>query len=213
MMKSVALSALLLALAGCAAVRRDLPPPWARPVPAAPPAPAPPTMAPAETTSTAPEPAPVPKEPAPAVAVNTPPQIATPAPSAPPPPAPSPPPQVTMPAPVPAPAPAPTAAPPPAPPPPAPPAAAPPTPPLTASLPAAEIRRLQDETLRRIDETERLLRQLEGRPLSPKDLETLRLTQGLVEQARRALSGQEYERAANLAPKARTLADDLSTVR
>jgi hypothetical protein len=34
-----------------------------------------------------------------------------------------------------------------------------------------------------------------------------------VEQARRALGGQEYERAANLATKARTLADDLSTRR
>jgi hypothetical protein len=109
------------------------------------------------------------------------------------------------PAPAPAPAPATTAAP-----------AAPPTapsPPLTASLPPAEVRRLLDETNRRIEETERLLRQLDGRPLVPKDLEMLRLAQGLVEQARRALGGQEYERAANLAAKARTLADDLNTRR
>jgi hypothetical protein len=88
-----------------------------------------------------------------------------------------------------------------------------PSPPLTASLPPAEVRRLQDEAQRAIDETERLLRQLDGRPLAPKDLETLRLAQGFIEQARKALGGQEYERAANLAAKARTLADDLSTHR
>jgi hypothetical protein len=75
------------------------------------------------------------------------------------------------------------------------------------------VRRLQDEAQRAIEETERLLRQLDGRPIAPKDLETLRLAQGLVEQARRALGGQEYERAANLAAKARTLADDLNTRR
>jgi hypothetical protein len=100
--------------------------------------------------------------------------------------------------------------------PPAAPPATPPAPqslPLTASLPPAEMRRLQDEAQRAIDETERLLRQLDGRPLVPKDLETLRLAQGLVEQAKKALGGQEYERAANLATKARTLADDLSTHR
>jgi hypothetical protein len=75
------------------------------------------------------------------------------------------------------------------------------------------VRRLQDETQRALEDTERLLRQLDGRPLVLKDLETLRLAQGLVEQARKALGSQEYERAANLAAKARTLADDLSTHR
>jgi hypothetical protein len=75
------------------------------------------------------------------------------------------------------------------------------------------VRRLQDGAQRAIEETERLLRQLDGRPLAPKDLGTLRLAQGFIEQARKALGGQEYERAANLAAKARTLADDLSTHR
>jgi hypothetical protein len=88
-----------------------------------------------------------------------------------------------------------------------------PSPPLTASLPLTEVRRLQDEANRDIEETERRLRVVDGRSLEPRDLETLRLAQGLVEQARRALGGQEYERAANLAAKARTLADDLSTRR
>jgi hypothetical protein len=76
-----------------------------------------------------------------------------------------------------------------------------------------EVRRLQDDTQRRIEDAERLLRQLDGRPLAPKDLETLRLAQSLIEQARKALVGEEYERAANLAAKARTLAEDLSTRR
>jgi hypothetical protein len=84
---------------------------------------------------------------------------------------------------------------------------------LTASLPAAEVRRLQEEAQRAIDETERLLRQLDGRLGAPKDLETLSLAQGLVDQARKALGGQEYERAANLAAKARTLAVDLNSRR
>jgi hypothetical protein len=88
-----------------------------------------------------------------------------------------------------------------------------PSQPLTASLPPAEVRRLQEEAQRGIEDTDRLLRQLEGRPMASKDLETLRLAQGLVDQARKALGGQEYERAANLAAKARTLADDLSTHR
>jgi hypothetical protein len=75
------------------------------------------------------------------------------------------------------------------------------------------MRRLQEDASRRIDEAERLLRRIEGRALSPKDLETLRLAQSLVEQARKALGGEQYERAANLAVKARALADDLGAGR
>jgi hypothetical protein len=76
-----------------------------------------------------------------------------------------------------------------------------------------EVRRLQEDAQRRIEGAERLLRQLDGRPFPPQGLETLRLAQSLVEQARKALGGEEYERAANLAAKARTLAEDLSTQR
>jgi hypothetical protein len=75
------------------------------------------------------------------------------------------------------------------------------------------MRRLQEDAQRRIEETDRLLRQLERRPFAPKELETLRLAQSLVAQARKALEAEEYERAANLAAKARTLADDLSARR
>lgn len=88
-----------------------------------------------------------------------------------------------------------------------------PSPALTASLPPAEMRRLQEDAQRRIEETERLLRQIEKRPFAPKEIETLRLAQSLVEQARRALGAEAYERAANLAAKARTLADDLNARR
>ncbi|HEY7141501.1 MAG TPA: hypothetical protein VIE44_15465 [Methylomirabilota bacterium] len=201
-MRALAIAAILLALAGCGAFRRELPP-WARPVPAA---------ASPPTAVTSEEPAriavPPPQPPAP-------PSASEPAPATPPPlavtPAPQPPVPARPVAPLPQ-APAQPAVPAPAQAvPPTPPAA--PSPPLTASLPPAEVRRLQDEAQRGIEETERLLRHLEGRPMAPKDLETLRLAQGLVEQARKALGGQEYERAANLAAKARTLADDLSTRR
>ncbi len=195
-MTSLALAAVLLVLSGCAAFRPNLPP-WARPVPGPP----------------SPAPVPVQEEPAPVVATPAPPPAAPPAPV----PATSPPPAsppIATPAPAPAARPAPphVAAPAPATPAP-PPTPAGPGPQLTASLPPAEVRRLQDEAQRGIDDAERLLRQLDSRALTPKDLETLRLAQGLVEQARRALGGQEYERAANLATKARTLADDLTAHR
>jgi hypothetical protein len=75
------------------------------------------------------------------------------------------------------------------------------------------MRRLHEDAQRRIEEAERLLRQLEGRTLAAKDVETLRLAQSLVEQARKALGGEEYERAVNLAVKARTLAEDLQIPR
>ena len=202
-MRILALLALILALAGCHMLRPELPP-WARPVPAkSEPAPEAPPEAEA---SVVPEPATTPApppEPEPAPAPVTPPPPPPPPAVAPAPAGPPPPPvrAATPPPPAPAPAHAPAAPP------------APPSPPLTASLPPAEARRLQEEAQRGIDDTEKLLRQLESRPLAPKDLETLRLAQGLVEQARKALGGQEYERAANLAAKARTLADDLSTRR
>jgi hypothetical protein len=75
------------------------------------------------------------------------------------------------------------------------------------------MRRLQENAQRRIEDAERLLRQIEGRAFAPKEIETLRLAQSLVEQARKALGSEDYERAANLAVKARTLAEDLSTGR
>ncbi len=212
-MRILTLLGLVLALAGCRVLGPELPPPWARPIPAkTEPAPETPPGAeasvvpePVATPAPTPEPEPDPEPIAPPPLPPLPP-VAPPAPVGPPPA-----PARTAPAQPPTHAAPPAPATPPAPPPAASPA--PPSPPLTASLPPAEVRRLQEEAQRGIDDTERLLRQLESRPLAAKDLETLRLAQGLVEQARKALGGQEYERAANLAAKARTLADDLSTRR
>jgi hypothetical protein len=76
-------------------------------------------------------------------------------------------------------------------------------------MPAEDERRLREETQKKLEETERLLRPFEIRPLPPRERETLLLAQSFLDQARKALAGHEYERAANLTSKARTLADDL----
>jgi len=81
---------------------------------------------------------------------------------------------------------------------------------LTLQMPADEERRLRDGTQRKLDETERILRPLASQPLQPRQREMLLLAQNFVEQAKKALAAQEYERAANLTTKARTLADDLA---
>lgn len=204
-MKALILAAFVLAFEGCALFRQELPP-WARPMTASAPvvtsdAPESVTLPPPITEPAAPstvQEATLPADPAVAPPIGPPPTPeSVPAPSLRAPAAPPTPPPIHAPARPPAPA--------------GPPAG--PSRALTASLPPAEVRRLQDEAQRRIEEAERLLRQLDARPLPAKDLETLRLAQSLVEQARKALGGQEYERAANLAVKARTLADDLSTRR
>ena len=106
--------------------------------------------------------------------------------------------------PAPAPAPAPPAASP------APPPAVPPPPPLTPQLSAEEERRLREEAQGRIGETDRLLRQLEGRPMKPQEREAYLTAQRFLDQARKALEAREYQRAANLVGKARALGDDLA---
>jgi len=95
-------------------------------------------------------------------------------------------------------------------PPPARPVPPPPTPPLTPQMSAEEERRLLEEAQRKIGETDRLLRQLEGRQMKPQQRETFLTAQSFLDQARKALAGQEYQRAANLATKARALSDDLA---
>jgi hypothetical protein len=84
---------------------------------------------------------------------------------------------------------------------------------LSASLPPAEVRRLREDAQRRIEDSARLLQQVEGRPLSARDREVLLLARSLVEQAKKALAAEEYERAANLATKAHALARDLTRAR
>jgi hypothetical protein len=84
---------------------------------------------------------------------------------------------------------------------------------LSASLPPAEAQRLREDAERRIDASARLLQQVEGRPLTPRDREVLLLARSLVEQAKKALAAEEYERAATLATKAHALAGDLARAR
>ena len=81
---------------------------------------------------------------------------------------------------------------------------------LTLQMPADQERQLRDGTQRKLDETERILRPLASQPLQPRQREMLLLAQNFLEQAKKALAAQEYERAANLTAKARTLADDLA---
>jgi len=76
-------------------------------------------------------------------------------------------------------------------------------------LPVEHERRLRQDAERKLEETDRLLQHLEGRPLAPNDRETFALAQNFLVQARKALEAREYERAANLAAKARTLTEDL----
>ena len=84
-----------------------------------------------------------------------------------------------------------------------------PAPPLTPGLPAEQEQRLRIDAEKRVDEADQRLRQLAARPLTPRDQESLALAHNLLDQARKALGAREYERAANLATKARTLATDL----
>jgi hypothetical protein len=111
---------------------------------------------------------------------------------------PAPPPPASAPAPAPLPAPTPTE-----------PSGPAPSPPLTPGLPAEQEQRLRVDAEKRVDDADQRLRQLAARPLTPRDQESLALAQNLLEQARQALAVREYERAANLATKARTLAIDL----
>lgn len=86
----------------------------------------------------------------------------------------------------------------------------PPLPPLTPQLSVEEERKLIEDAQRKIGETDRLLRQLERRPMKPEEREMFLTAQSFLDQARRALTAREYQRAATLAGKARALSDDLS---
>ncbi len=87
---------------------------------------------------------------------------------------------------------------------------APPKPRLTPQMSADQERQLLEEAQRKLDETDRLLRQMDGRPLGPNELETLVIAQRFLGEARKAMEVREYQRAANLVGKAQTLGDDLA---
>ncbi len=84
------------------------------------------------------------------------------------------------------------------------------TPPLRPELSAGEERKLIEEATRKIDDVERLFRELDGRRLKPPQQEVLLTAKNLLAEAKSALGARDYHRAANLASKARTLSDDLA---
>jgi hypothetical protein len=90
------------------------------------------------------------------------------------------------------------------------PAALPPSEPLRPEVPAAEEQRLLESTRQNITDVARTLGDLEGRPLKPPQQETLRTAKNFLDQARSALDQKDYQRAANLASKARALTEDLA---
>ena len=82
--------------------------------------------------------------------------------------------------------------------------------PLRPEVPPAEEQRLLDSTQQNIVDVARTLGQLEGRALKPPQQESLRTAKSFLDQARSALDQKDYQRAANLAGKARALTDDLA---
>ena len=85
-----------------------------------------------------------------------------------------------------------------------------PTGPLRPEVPPAEQQRLLDSTQQNIVDVARTLGELEGRALKPPQQESLRTAKNFLDQARSALDQKDYQRAANLAGKARALTDDLA---
>ncbi len=90
------------------------------------------------------------------------------------------------------------------------PAGSSPQPPVRPELPPGEEQRLAEGARQNIGDVERLVAELEGRPLKPPQREALQTAKSFLEQARTALGQRDYPRAANLASKARALADDLA---
>ena len=82
--------------------------------------------------------------------------------------------------------------------------------PLRPEVPPAEEQRLLDSTQQNIVDVARTLGELEGRALKPPQQESLRTAKNFLDQARGALDQKDYQRAANLAGKARALTDDLA---
>ncbi|MBI3030596.1 MAG: hypothetical protein HYY64_13895 [Candidatus Rokubacteria bacterium] len=92
------------------------------------------------------------------------------------------------------------------------PSTAPPAPPLRPQLSAEEEQRLREDATRKIGEADRLLRELEGRQMKPQQQEMFLTAKDFLDQARSALGARDYQRAVNLASKARALSDDLAAL-
>jgi hypothetical protein len=82
--------------------------------------------------------------------------------------------------------------------------------PLRPEVPPAQEQRLLDSTQQNIVDVARTLGELEGRALKPPQQESLRTAKNFLDQARSALDQKDYQRASNLAGKARALTDDLA---
>lgn len=93
---------------------------------------------------------------------------------------------------------------------PAPPKAGPTSPALRPEVPAADEQRLLDSTRQSIVDVSKAVAELEGRTLKPPQQETLKTAKNFLDQAKSALDQRDYQRAANLASKARALTDDLA---
>jgi hypothetical protein len=81
---------------------------------------------------------------------------------------------------------------------------------LRPEVPPAQEQKLLESTQQNIVDVARALGDLEGRALKPPQQETLRTAKSFLDQARSALDQKDYQRAANLASKARALTDDLA---
>jgi hypothetical protein len=81
---------------------------------------------------------------------------------------------------------------------------------LRPEVPAAEEQRLLESVRQNIGDVTRAVGELEGRPLKPPQQEALKTAKNFLDQARSALDQRDYQRAANLASKARALTDDLA---
>ena len=109
-----------------------------------------------------------------------------------------------------APAPPATASPTPSPAAPAPPKAGPTAPALRPEVPAADEQRLLESARQNILDVSKTVAELEARTLKAPQQETLKTAKNFLDQARSALDQRDYQRAANLASKARALTDDLA---
>ena len=69
-----------------------------------------------------------------------------------------------------------------------------------------------EDAKRKIGEVDRLLRELEGRPMKPQQKEMFLTAKDFLDQARSALGARDYQRAVNLASKAQALSDDLAAL-
>ncbi len=81
---------------------------------------------------------------------------------------------------------------------------------LRPEVPAAEEQRLLESARQNIGDVSKTVAELEGRPLKAPQQETLKTAKNFLDQARSALDQRDYQRAANLASKARALTDDIT---